>query len=259
MSDISVQMAHKIVALAGLKPRSIVHDNACGNGVVTLAIIDVTKPSETIIHATDIDPRMCEVTASRAASKGWAGSVKTAVMGAETLIFDDNFFSHSFSNFVIQMARDAEMAKKFASNIYRTLKPGGKAIMTSWATHPHISAVLAAHTATRGPDVFHGMSKVDWKDPVLLKELLEDAGFTDIHVEQKEAVLTMSDLRRWSLIAWSWFGGNCDGGWTKDDEGRFQQAVDVIYDTMLKVDEVETDGKGGASLKMVANIVMGTK
>jgi len=257
MGDVSVQVAHRTVTLAKLKSGSIVLDNACGNGVVTLAIIDVEKPSEITIHATDLNPKMCEVTAALAASKGWTGSVMTAAMPAEALAFDDNFFSHSFTNFLFNSTKEPE---KVASNIYRTLKPGGTAIVTTWATAPHIPAALTAHTVTRGPDVFHAMEKGgEWRDPSHVKKVLKEAGFTDVYMEQCNSVLAISDLRRWSLLAWSFFGGMTSGGWTEEDEGKFQQAVDVIHDAMLKNDGVEADGKGGAKVKMLANVAVAKK
>jgi len=257
MGDVSVQVAHRTVTLAEQKPGSIVLDNACGNGVVTLAIIDVANPSEITIHATDLNPKMCEVTSALAASKGWAGSVMTAAMPAEALTFDDHFFSHSFTNFVIHMSKEPE---KIASNLYHTLKPGGTAIVTTWAAAAHVPATLEAHTATRGPDVFHAMKKgQEWKEPSYLEKVLKEAGFTDVRMEQCDSVLKISDLRRWSLIAWSFFGGMTSGGWTEEDEGKFQQAVDVIYDSMLKTEGVETDGKGGVKVKMIANIAVAKK
>jgi ubiquinone/menaquinone biosynthesis C-methylase UbiE len=101
MGDVSIQIARHCIAVAQLTVGSIAHDNACGNGVVTFTIIDSHQPSEITIHATDNNPKMCEVTAVHAASKGWAGFVTTAAMPAEALAYSDNFFSHSFSNFVI--------------------------------------------------------------------------------------------------------------------------------------------------------------
>ncbi|KAG0652025.1 hypothetical protein D0Z07_1014 [Hyphodiscus hymeniophilus] len=92
MGYCSLQIAHQTVALAEPKPGAIVLDNACGNGAVTLSIINAKKPSEVTIHATDLNARMCEVTASQAASKGWADPVTTAAMPAAALTFDDSSF-----------------------------------------------------------------------------------------------------------------------------------------------------------------------
>jgi ubiquinone/menaquinone biosynthesis C-methylase UbiE len=257
MGDVSVQIAHRSVVLAGLKPGSIVLDNACGNGVVTLAIIDTENPSEITIYAADINPKMCEATTAAAASKDWADSVKTAAMPAEALTFDDNFFSHSFTNFLLNAAKEPEM---ITSNIYRTAKPGGTAIVTTWGSVAHIPAILAANTATRGPDVFHAMKGgKEWNDPAHLEKVLKKTGFLEVKMEQCDSYLKMSDLRRWSLIAWSFSGGMTPGGWTEADEGKFQQAVDTIHDTILKSPGAEPDGKGGVRFKMIANIVVAKK
>ncbi|TVY22563.1 Cytochrome P450 monooxygenase [Lachnellula hyalina] len=257
MGDVSVQIAHKTVAIAELGSGSTVLDNGCGNGVVTLAIINVGKPGDITIFATDLNLKMCEVTAAQAALQGWADSVTTAKMPAEALTFDDNFFSHSFTNFVIQASQDPA---KVADSIYRTLKPGGTAIVTTWAKGAHIPAALAAHTATRGADAFHEFKKgKEWQDPAHLEGILKEARFTSIRIEQCNSIMAISDLKRWSLIAWSFFGGLADGGWTQADEGKFQQAVDTIYTAMLETEGVKTDGKGGVKFKMVANIAIARK
>ena len=163
---------------------------------------------------------MCQATAAAAASKGWADSVKTAAMPAEALTFDDNVFSHSFTNFLLNAVKEHE---NITSNIYRTIGPGGTAIITTWATVPHIPAVLAANTATRGPDVFHAMKGgKEWNDPAHLENVLKEAGFPEVKMEQCDSYLKISDLRRWALIAWSFSGGMTPGGWAEADEGKFQ-------------------------------------
>jgi ubiquinone/menaquinone biosynthesis C-methylase UbiE len=97
---------------------SVLLDNACGNGVVTEAVMETQRPGIFNIHAIDMNPKMCEATAALAASKGWSNNVRTAAMPSESLEFDDDTFTHSFSNFIINQAQDPE---KVAANIYRTL------------------------------------------------------------------------------------------------------------------------------------------
>lgn len=101
MGNVSVQVAHRYVSLADLKPGTVVLDNACGNRVVTRAIIEsgALKPSEITIYAADINAKMCEATEKEvktaATTDEWVNSVKTVVTPAEELKFDENFFSQS--------------------------------------------------------------------------------------------------------------------------------------------------------------------
>lgn len=119
MGDVSLQVARRCVALVPpMTSSSLLLDNACGNGVVTEAVMETQSPGTFIIHATDMNPKMCEATAALATSKGWFSSVKTAAMPSEALEFNNNTFTHSFSNFIINQAQDPE---KVAANIYRTL------------------------------------------------------------------------------------------------------------------------------------------
>jgi SAM-dependent methyltransferase len=259
MGNVTFQVATRTVTMASLKPGSVVLDNACGNGVVTQAIIEVEKPGAIAIHATDLNPRMCEATAALAASKGWADSVNTAVMPAEALTFDDNTFSHSFTNFVIFMSKAPD---QIANSIYRTLQHGGSAIVTTWAEVAHKGAILEAHNATRGAETFHAYkSGQEWETASHLKLALERAGFANVHVEQCDAILKIQDLDRWSKVAWSLLGGSKGParGWVEEDEGKFQKAVDIVNKAMLKNERVESDGRGGASIKMIAHIAIAQK
>jgi ubiquinone/menaquinone biosynthesis C-methylase UbiE len=53
----------------------------------------------------------------------------------QDLTFPDEMFTHSFTNFAIFSLPDNEAARA-ASHIYRTLKPGGTAAITTWAEAP---------------------------------------------------------------------------------------------------------------------------
>jgi ubiquinone/menaquinone biosynthesis C-methylase UbiE len=119
MGDASLQVARTCVALVPpMTSSSLLLDNACGNGVVTEAVMEVQRPGNFIIHATDMNPKMCEATAALAASKGWSNNVGTAAMPSESLEFDSDTFTHSFSNFIVNQAQDPD---KVVANIYRTL------------------------------------------------------------------------------------------------------------------------------------------
>lgn len=257
MGDVSLQVARHCMTLIPLMPPGTnLLDNACGNGVVTQAVIETQKLGNAIIHATDIGPTMCKATSALAASKGWGGHVKSDVMPAEDLKFDDDTFSHSFTNFLIFGVSDPD---KVASNIYRTLKPDGVAIVTTWAEVAHEEAILAGHAATRSSDAKHPIqSREVWKKVSHLTEILEKAGFTDVKTVQSDSILTVKDVRRWATVAWSFLGASTDG-WQQADEDKFDEAVAVVYDKLQNSEKFASDGAGGAKVRMVANIAIARK
>ena len=261
MGDVSLQVARKLVTLAPMVPGSIILDNGCGNGVVTEAITEVKKPGNITIHATDLVPTMAAATAALAASKGWSESVKAEAMPAEALTFADNTFTESYNNFLIFLVKEPE---KVVSHIYRTLRPSGIALITTWAELSHEQGILKANDTTRGADAFHAYKmRKEWKTASHLRKVLEDAGFNGENIEtgQKEAILTIKNMGRWSNLAWSFMGAPMGpaGGWVEADEARFEEAAAILAKEMEADRNVTLDGNGGAKVKMIAHIAIARK
>ncbi|MCJ1430652.1 hypothetical protein MMC27_000002 [Xylographa pallens] len=252
MGDVTLQVARKIIkGLPPFPPSSVVLDNACGNGIVTDAIIETQEPRNVTIYATDIGPTMCQATSKLAESKGWAARVKTEVMPAEKLTFADGTFTHSFTNFLIFGVPDPDTV---AAEIHRTMKPGAYGCVTTWHRIAHEDALLAANEATRGKGTKHPvMMREMWKDPEKVKAVLLKAGFATVEMSQCETLLTPTDVDRWAQVAWSFLGAPV-GGWTQPDEDKWDEATGIFRDNLVKHELFESDGKGGAKIKMVANV-----
>ncbi|KLU91226.1 hypothetical protein MAPG_09748 [Magnaporthiopsis poae ATCC 64411] len=142
--------------------KSVVHDNGCGPGIVTAEILSRHQRRPSLDHqhqkpllqqtwqrprrrsqqqahhqtghprdaprieATDISPVMVSAAARRGAA------VRSQVMDSRELFgFDDAVFTHSFSNFVVLGMSEADTAR-VVSEMRRTLKPGGVAVLTAW-------------------------------------------------------------------------------------------------------------------------------
>lgn len=124
---------------------SVIHDNACGTGIVAQEIVgrDVLSQSpldpsfKLTVHCTDRSEAMIELTKEHYG--GWESansmrdsfphvSVNCNVTPAETLPFPDDMFTHSFTNCgILHFDNDLAGARK----ILRTLKPGATAVVTS--------------------------------------------------------------------------------------------------------------------------------
>lgn len=61
-----------------------------------------------------------------------------------------------------------------------------------------------------------------------------EAGFREeeLRVEQSEAWAKTGDLRDWAEKAWAFLGGQ--GGWHEGDEGRWEEAVELLAKLLLE-------------------------
>ena len=114
-------------AIPEIAPGSKVHDNACGTGVVFQRIFQKEPKANIKVAAPDVNEFFVAGAAQSAKEHGWP--VTTAVMPSQKLDFSDSHFTHSFTNFAFHCLGDSDRA---ASEIHRTLKPGGTAAATIW-------------------------------------------------------------------------------------------------------------------------------
>jgi len=180
-------------------------------------------------------------------------------MKAQDLTFPSDFFTHSFTNFVIMGLDNRHLA---AQQLYRTLKPDGTAVVVTWAFMPHDIPLKKAHLATRSEDK---KLRIQWGDDLLLKSTLSDfykeGGFEEEKVDIKSFELwhEVKDLKAWAEGLWS-FLGDTEEGWSQEDEERWEGAVNIVVEEVEKEDAYvrNEDGKGG-KLRFVAHVGLATK
>jgi SAM-dependent methyltransferase len=179
-------------------------------------------------------------------------------MRAQELTFPDDHFDFSFTNFVVA---DLDDPKIVAQHLYRTLKLGGKAIVCTFAFRPHDEAIKAAHSATRGPNAKLGLAfDPEWLKEERLKDFMVAGGFEEskIHMSTCEVFEELKDLRWWMAALWGYIGQR-DNGWKVQDEEKWDEAIDILVETMQKSPGVTTTSDGGALIKFVINISISTK
>ncbi|KAI1778802.1 S-adenosyl-L-methionine-dependent methyltransferase [Hypoxylon cercidicola] len=257
-STISVARKYLNELIPPIDPGAIIHDNGCGTGAVTRAILEMypeplTSATKTIIHATDINPAFIDDFGTYVVSRGWERTVQPATMPAENLLLQDSTLTHSFTNFLIFGARDPPKA---AAEAYRTLAIGGVAVMTTWAILPHTKALDKTREKLYGE---HGMSHIqpEWSHPAHLEELLKAAGFSRVESRQVDSALEHESLASWIEIAWSWMGMP-RGGWTEREERKWDHDTELFKQECLR-EGFEVIGDGSVRVKMVANVVVAWK
>lgn len=210
---------------------AIVHDNACGSGTVSRLILSsAQRPINLQIHATDIDPPF--IVALEDAVKEHAWPISVSNQKSEALNFSDNTFTHSLTNIAIFFTSSA--GADGAKEIYRTLKPGGTAVVNCWAYVTWLMPVKTVHETIRPGKPFP-TPVVAWHDGQQIQKVMREAGFKEenMRIERSDAwaVVKRGALREWAEKSWAYLGGIA--GWFEDDEKRWDQAVDKLVELLL--------------------------
>ncbi|MET7769223.1 methyltransferase domain-containing protein [Nocardia sp. NPDC005366] len=115
----------RALELAGLTPTSRIIDVAAGTGSLSLSAAGQVAS----VHAIDFSASMLARLRDGAGAAGFA-NVETVVADGQALPFEDDRFDAAFSMFGLMFFPDR--AKGFAE-LYRVLRPGGVAVVSSWA------------------------------------------------------------------------------------------------------------------------------
>lgn len=254
--DVSDDIARDLLKeLPPISNFAVIHDNGCGYGAVTRALMASSPPSDIKIHATDLNPMYyAELQAEIDKNPTW--KVDIATMDASALSFPDDKFDLSLTNFVFGGLKDDLSA---AQHIFRTLKPGGTAVVAIWQDISWRGVLENAHWKTRGESVpLAPFLTKGWYGKKKLGPVLEKAGWGEVAWLEKPAWLnTGEDLKGWVELMWSLLG-NPVGGWTQRDEDSWDDAVAYIIEELKKCDGVKFED-GVWKCKMVASIAIGKK
>jgi SAM-dependent methyltransferase len=171
-----------VVERAALTPGERVLDVACGTGNAAL----LAAAAGAAVTGLDAAPRLVEVARGRAAA---AGVDATFVVGdAVELPFDDGAFDVVISVFGIIFAPDAEKALE---EVFRVLRPGGRALVAAWvpegAIHEMVGALARGVRAAGGPE----RPRFPWHDPAGIAPIAARHGAT-VDAEPASLVVTGS-------------------------------------------------------------------
>ena len=175
--------------LANIKPNASILDLASGTGDLALLMAKkINKEGKIIL--SDINSSMLSIARNRMLDKGLNNNVAYTIADAENLPFPNNHFDIITIAFGLRNVTQKENALK---NMYRVLKPGGKAYILEFSkpTIPAINAIYdnySFHILPKlGQWVANDASSYQYlaesirmhPDQETLKTLLETAGFED--------------------------------------------------------------------------------
>ncbi|KAF5597894.1 s-adenosyl-l-methionine-dependent methyltransferase [Fusarium pseudocircinatum] len=235
----------------------IFHDIGCGLGAGTEAIMSL-KQDNIVIKGTDINEDVLELYRQAIAANKWPA--EALKMDASKLDFPDEKFTHCIGNALLfVLENDGVDAIR---EMHRTLKPGGVAILNSWAHTPTIPAIHAAAKKTRPagtPLPREGLDK--WEDKDFLREVIIKGGFEPEKVRfmQKNVHVTIGDLKRFATMIWSFIGGTSKAGWLESDEENWDKAVDTVMEALTQTDGYEKLENGKNKIMFQAHVAVATK
>jgi SAM-dependent methyltransferase len=237
--------------LAPITSQSIIHDNASGPATATSILLSDAKiaAEKPKVVCTDMVEAMVEAARDLAQERSW-GNVEGKVMKSDApMDFPGAYFSHSITNFSIFNFADRVTA---ASEIYRTLKPGGQVIVSTWKVFTVGEIIREAQKRIRsdskpmpfsGPEMYNGNAVLD---------VLVQGGFEKkkLEIVGEEHSVTGEDLAGIVAFAKSPFTNSAREGWTDEEKESWGKVIDEVVEEYKKAD-------GGILAEMWA--IVGTK
>jgi len=237
-----------------------IHDNGCGTGAGSAAIMSLIadKHKNISIKATDIDNNALAVYQARAEKENWPS--KCINVDCHSLPFADNSIDLSlWNNLVFILPQESTLGLK---ETYRTLKPGGKIVVNSWAYIPNLEPMQVTAMTTRPPGTQLPRDGLDeWYNANKLEEVLIKGGFEKdkIVVEKVEVFTETVEIVQYATMLWSFVWGSTEAGWLKSDEERWDEAIAIFVRELRKTEGFEELEDGRARLRFMANVATATK
>lgn len=267
-------LARHMLALAPpTSSGSVIHDNACGTGVVaqeilTRDILSQSAPNHShalAIHCTDKSEKMIHLAQSWYENHQAVTNMQTEFPGvevrfetapSENLPFENESFTHSFTNCGILWFDDGVAG---AREILRTLKSGGTAVVSTWKEMNIFDIATEAQRACgRQEPLFRPPVNEKWFGAGHLDSVLREAGFEDVRVVERAVHFGGKDVAE--------VCGHLMGllrqlfqGWNGDEEFS-RQLETVVGKRVVRFDRLDAEGAEElVGIPMVALVAVGSK
>jgi len=184
------QYCHEALRISGYDGSGKVLDVACGPGTLSLLIHKTAHN----IQAIDFSQGMLDCFNQEILYHG-IQNIRTCLMDGQNLTFADNEFNWAYSIFGLMFFPDR--VKGFRE-IYRTLKPGGRAVVTSWAPVSD-STLMQMIFGTIGAGFSlaqenKSSSLLNLEDPDHFKHEMQQAGFAHVAVTHFDGSWVVTDI-----------------------------------------------------------------
>jgi len=188
------QYAEAAISIVGLSAGDKVLDVACGPGTVSLMVAAQVGS----VHAIDFSEPMLSILKRKINDAGLE-NIRTHHGDGQALPYESNYFEAAFSMFGLMFF--PSRSKGF-SEIYRTLKLGGRVAVSSWAPVDQSPAMQMMFGALRAikPDLPEPETAIDsLENPDVFEKELHEAGFQDVHVQRVRKEFPVESIQEfWS-------------------------------------------------------------
>jgi ubiquinone/menaquinone biosynthesis C-methylase UbiE len=197
------RFAHDLVIDAQIKVGHVVLDVGTGTGVAAIEALRRTKESGMVLGIDRSGP-MLELAKKKCAK---IKNVSLLNMNAERMTFPDEFFDAVISNVGMSYATFSETI----SEIFRVVRRGGSFTFNDWhmidvPAHRTFSEILRQHR-TEHPSESLSRSRAAvammehlgnrYSDPKVQAEELEQAGFANMRVRERDYRIRLSGIREY--------------------------------------------------------------
>jgi SAM-dependent methyltransferase len=179
------------------QPGHRVLELAAGPGDTGLLAAELIAPGGTLI-STDVVQEMVDLARARAEELG-IDNAEFRTMDAEWIDLPTASLDGVLARWGYMLLADPAAALR---ETRRVLRPGGRVALAAWAgpeDNPWAAVPqgeLLALTGAPAPDLDEP-NMFAFRDPALIRSLLEETGFTDIAIEQLDLVWRYEDLDAW--------------------------------------------------------------
>ncbi|KAF2963351.1 hypothetical protein GQX73_g10216 [Xylaria multiplex] len=233
-------------------PDSVVHDTASGPGIGAAALVSRLPkdhlPKELLVS----DNVAMMVSAARESlTASPLPRVDCKELDSQDLSsVPDNYFTHSINNFsIFTFVRPVDAVRE----TYRTLRPGGLAVITCWRRFAPVLIVHAAQKKIRPDLPLMPTPSPQFFEEGVLQKVVEEGGFAKDNITVTEKVLVVTDEENIAGLTMLMSGPmmiKARDGYTGEEEARWVESVKQAI-------KEEVDQFGG--IRFEAYILLATK
>ncbi|PSR83632.1 S-adenosyl-L-methionine-dependent methyltransferase [Coniella lustricola] len=208
-------------------PDSVVHDTAAGPGIGAAALV-ASLPKEQLPKEILVSDNVAMMVS--AARESLTASplphVECKELDSQNLSeVPDNHFTHSINNFsIFTFVRAGDAIRE----TYRTLQPGGLAVITCWRRFAPMFIVHGAQNKIRPDLPLMPTPSPEFYEEGVLQKVAEENGFSSAKIELAETVLLVDDEEDVAGLTSLMSGpmmARARQGYTEDEEAKWAESV----------------------------------
>ncbi|KAF2649409.1 S-adenosyl-L-methionine-dependent methyltransferase [Lophiostoma macrostomum CBS 122681] len=206
----------------------VVLDNACGTGAASTTLLK-HFPNASIYAADIVPPMVSSFKAIISQNAELQNHVKEVRLeDAQSLTFADDMFDASITNFGIFFFPNPELG---AAQIFRTLKPGGTAVVTAWKSFGFRPILWEVQDLIKPENPLTQLPLMEpWCDLALLESTLKAGGFKTVELTVVKEGLWGKDKEDFTLVLLENLGAFVSQSWTEAERAGLPAMISKVVD-----------------------------